>query len=78
MPFFSLLSDSSAPADQFAKHSRGGTTVSIKGTLALIPPQVALDNRTDNLVTTQLVVDGFPVLATSSQPTQFVDMILSA
>jgi hypothetical protein len=78
IPFFSLLSDSSSPADQFAKDSRGGTTVSIKGTLALIPPQGPLDNRSDNLVMTQLAVDEFPVLATSSQSAQFVDMILSA
>jgi hypothetical protein len=34
MPFFSVLSDISARADQFAKHSLEGNTVSIKGMLA--------------------------------------------
>jgi hypothetical protein len=55
----------------------GGNTVSLQGTIALLSPQVAFHDRTDNLVTTSLAVGGLLVLNTSSQPQQFVDAVLS-
>jgi hypothetical protein len=55
----------------------GGTPVSLRGSIALLPPVVTFRNRTDNFISTTLAVGGLFTLTTASQSASLVNVVLS-